>query len=44
MKDLITSLKKDIPKVKEHIMGAVRRSDMQGWKLPTDEIKEKDNK
>lgn len=44
MKDLITSLKKDIPKVKEHIMGAIRRSDIQGWKIPNDENERKDNK
>lgn len=33
MKDLIKDLKKDIPKVRENIMGAIRRSDIQGWKL-----------
>lgn len=33
MKDLIKNLKKDIPKVRENIMGAIRRSDIQGWKL-----------
>jgi len=33
MKDLIYNLRKDIPNVKKHIMGAIRRSDIDGWKL-----------
>ena len=33
MKDLIKDLQKDIPKVKSHIMGAIKRSDIQGWKI-----------
>ena len=32
MKDLIKDLQKDIPKVKSHIMGAITRSDIDGWK------------
>ena len=33
MKDLIKDLQKDIPKVKAHIMGAIKRSDIQGWNI-----------
>ena len=33
MKDMIKDLKKDIPKVRENIMGAIRRSDIPGWDL-----------
>lgn len=40
MKDLIRDLGKDIPKVKTQIMGAIKRSEIKGWKieenLPTD--------
>lgn len=32
MTTLIKDLKKDIPKVREHIFGAIKRSDIQGWK------------
>ena len=32
MKDLIKSLKKDIPKIRENVMGAITRSDIPGWK------------
>jgi tRNA(Ile)-lysidine synthase TilS/MesJ len=32
MTDLIKDLKKDIPKVREHIFGAIKRSDITGWK------------
>lgn len=32
MKNLINSLKKDIPKVKENLFGAICRSDIKGWK------------
>lgn len=32
MKDLIKDLQKDIPKVKSHIMGAITRSNIEGWK------------
>jgi tRNA(Ile)-lysidine synthetase-like protein len=31
MKDLIKTLKKDIPKVKENLMGAIIRSEIPGW-------------
>lgn len=33
MKDLIKDLKKDIPKVKENLFGAIKRSDIPGWKI-----------
>lgn len=33
MKDLIYSLRKDIPNVKKHIMGAVKRSKIDGWEI-----------
>lgn len=31
MTDLIRNLKKDIPKVRSHIFGAIQRSDIKGW-------------
>lgn len=34
MTDLIKSLKKDIPRVREHIFGAIRRSGIEGWDIP----------
>ena len=37
-KNLIHTLSKDIPKVKSHIFGAIKRSNIKGW-----EIKEKPN-
>jgi hypothetical protein len=33
MSDLIHTLKKDIPRVKEHIFGAIKRSQIEGWKI-----------
>lgn len=33
MKDLIRSLRKDIPKVKENIFGAIKRSNIEGWEI-----------
>lgn len=33
MKDLIKTLKKDIPKVREHLFGAIKRSGMDGWNI-----------
>jgi tRNA 2-thiocytidine biosynthesis protein TtcA len=32
MTDLLDNLRKDIPKVKAHIFGAIKRSDIKGWK------------
>ncbi|MEG1142514.1 MAG: tRNA 2-thiocytidine biosynthesis TtcA family protein [Clostridia bacterium] len=32
MTDLLVTLKKDIPKVREHVFGAIKRSDIKGWK------------
>lgn len=34
MKDLIKQLRHDIPKVRENLIGAIKRSDIPGWKLP----------
>lgn len=31
MTELIKTLKKDIPRVRSHILGAIKRSDIQGW-------------
>lgn len=36
MKDLIKDLQKDIPKVKANLMGAIKRSDIPGWKIEDD--------
>ena len=33
MKDLIRDLKKDIPNVKKHLLGAIRRSKIDGWEI-----------
>lgn len=33
MKDLIKDLQKDIPRIKTHIFGAIKRSDIPGWKI-----------
>lgn len=33
MKDLIKSLRHDIPKVRENIFGAIKRSDISGWQI-----------
>lgn len=41
MKDLISNLRHDIPKVRENIFGAIKRSDIPGWQI---ENKENDNK
>ncbi len=35
MKDMIKNLKKDIPKVRENLIGAIKRSDITGWKKDT---------
>ena len=32
MKDLIQNLRKDIPKVRENLIGAIKRSNIDGWK------------
>ena len=37
MSDLIHTLKKDIPRVKEHIFGAIKRSSIDGWKIEDNE-------
>ena len=37
MKELIYNIRKDIPNVKKHIMGAVKRSNIPGWELPNKE-------
>ena len=34
MKDLIKQLRHDIPKVRENLIGAIKRSNIPGWKLP----------
>ncbi len=36
MTNLIQDLKKDIPKVREHLFGAIKRSDIDGWKKRED--------
>lgn len=33
MKDLIQNLRLDIPKVRENLMGAIKRSNIPGWKI-----------
>ena len=40
MKDLIKDLKKDIPKIKANLLGAIMRSEIKGWEK---EIKDNDN-
>ena len=32
-KDLIKSLRHDIPRIRENIMGAIKRSNIDGWKI-----------
>ena len=39
MTNLIRDLKKDIPRVKEHIFGAIKRSNIEGWNINKDEQK-----
>ncbi|MDO4282576.1 MAG: ATP-binding protein [Clostridia bacterium] len=39
MKDLIKDLKTDIPKVRENIFGAIKRSDIPGWKTEKNDDK-----
>ena len=39
MKNLISDLKKDIPRVREHLFGAIKRSHIDGW-----DIEEKEQK
>lgn len=34
MKDLIQDLRNDIPKIRENLIGAIKRSDIPGWQLP----------
>ena len=34
MKNIIIQLRKDIPKVRENLIGAIIRSDIPGWKKP----------
>ncbi len=33
MKELVNNLRKDIPKVRENLIGAIKRSDIPGWKI-----------
>ena len=40
MKDLISNLRKDIPKVRENLFGAIKRSDIPGWEIEKDNLKE----
>jgi len=40
MTDLIHTLKKDIPRVREHIFGAIKRSGIDGWKREIEEEKD----
>jgi len=40
MKDLINEMRKDIPKVKEHIFGAIKRSNIKGWEIINNEFNE----
>ena len=37
MKDLIQDLRQDIPKVRENIFGAIKRSDIPGWKISNED-------
>ena len=34
MKQLVIQLRKDIPKVRENLIGSIIRSDIPGWKKP----------
>lgn len=38
MKDLLKGLRKDIPRVREHVFGAIKRSNIKGWEtsIPND--------
>ena len=38
MKDLVRDLRKDIPNVKKHILGAIRRSKIDGWEIKNNNI------
>lgn len=38
MKDLVYSLRKDIPNVKKHILGAIRRSKIDGWEINSENL------
>lgn len=38
MKDLIKDIQKDIPKVREHIFGAIKRSNINGWNLDEEPV------
>lgn len=33
MKDLVRNLKKDIPRIREHLFGAIKRSEINGWHI-----------
>ncbi len=35
-KNLISSLRHDIPKIRENLIGAIKRSDIPGWKIDND--------
>lgn len=37
MKDLVKDLKQDIPRVREHIFGAIKRSNIPGWEIQNNE-------
>ncbi len=39
MTDLIRNLRKDIPRVREHIFGAIKRSNIKGWEKSSKEDK-----
>ena len=39
MKDLLKGLKKDIPRVREHVFGAIKRSNIPGWEILNEEEK-----
>ena len=39
MKDLLKDLKKDIPRVREHVFGAIKRSNIPGWEILNEEEK-----
>ena len=42
MSDLIHTLKKDIPRIREHIFGAIKRSSIPGWEIVKPEEKNKE--
>ena len=33
MTDLLKNMRKDIPKVREHVFGAIKRSKIKGWEV-----------